>query len=45
LYTTKQSGTGLGLSTCKNIVELHKGKISVRNNPTTFRVEFPKDGI
>lgn len=43
LFTTKQKGTGLGLASCKNIVELHKGKISVKNNPTTFTIELPKN--
>ncbi|MFY9300588.1 MAG: ATP-binding protein [Candidatus Nitrosotenuis sp.] len=42
LFTTKQTGTGLGLSTCKNIVEQHKGSISVKNNPTTFTVTLPR---
>lgn len=43
LYTTKQEGTGLGLTASKNIVELHKGKIFVRNNPTTFKIIIPKN--
>ncbi len=42
LFTTKQKGTGLGLASCKNIVEQHMGKISVKNNPTTFIIELPK---
>lgn len=41
LFTTKQEGTGLGLASCKNIVEQHKGDISVTNNPTTFTVTLP----
>ena len=42
LFTTKQSGTGLGLSSCKNIIERHRGTISVKNNPTTFTIRLPK---
>ncbi|MBT8173622.1 MAG: MCP four helix bundle domain-containing protein [Nitrosopumilus sp.] len=42
LFTTKQTGTGLGLSSCKSIIDAHEGKISVRNNPTTFSIQFPK---
>ncbi|MBI3638773.1 MAG: HAMP domain-containing histidine kinase [Thaumarchaeota archaeon] len=42
LFTTKQSGTGLGLATCKNIVEQHEGTITVNNNPTIFTVRLPK---
>jgi PAS domain S-box-containing protein len=32
-YTTKDSGTGLGLSLAHRIIEAHKGKISVYQNP------------
>jgi signal transduction histidine kinase len=42
LFTTKQKGTGLGLASCKNIVEQHEGEISVTNNPTTFIIVLPK---
>ncbi|PIY90655.1 MAG: hypothetical protein COY74_00250, partial [Nitrosopumilales archaeon CG_4_10_14_0_8_um_filter_34_8] len=42
LYTTKQTGTGLGLVSCKNIIEQHGGKLSVKNNPTTFTITLPK---
>jgi len=43
LFTTKQEGTGLGLSSCKSIVSQHKGTISVRNNPTVFTITLPKE--
>ena len=41
LYTTKQEGTGLGLASCKSILEQHHGTISVKNNPTTFTITLP----
>ena len=40
-FTTKQMGTGLGLVSCKKIIEQHNGTVSVRNNPTTFSVILP----
>ena len=43
LFTTKSTGTGLGLVTCKKIIEDHAGEIKVKNNPTTFTVILPKD--
>ena len=43
LFTTKQTGTGLGLSSCQSIVDAHEGKISVSNNPTTFTIKLPKN--
>jgi len=43
LFTTKQTGTGLGLPSCKSIIDKHGGTILVRNNPTVFTVKIPKD--
>lgn len=44
LFTTKSSGTGLGLVSCKNIVERHNGRIIVSNNPSTFTIILSKNG-
>lgn len=44
LFTTKQIGTGLGLVSCKSIVERHEGKINVRTEVgkgTTFVISLP----
>jgi len=41
LFTTKSTGTGLGLVSCKKIVNQHKGAITVSGNPTTFTVTLP----
>jgi signal transduction histidine kinase len=43
-YTTKQSGTGVGLAMAKRLVERHGGSISVETAPghgATFRVSLP----
>jgi len=43
-FTTKSSGTGLGLAMCKSIVEQAKGKIWFQTETgvgTTFHVELP----
>ena len=45
LFTTRQVGTGLGLPSCKNIVERHNGKITVDSDSksgTTFSIVLPK---
>lgn len=41
LVSSKMDGTGLGLSSVKNIVEQHGGVINFTNNPTTFTISFP----
>ena len=41
LVTTKQEGTGLGLASCKSIIEQHRGTISASNKPTTFTITLP----
>ncbi len=41
MFTTKKTGTGLGLVICKSIVEQHGGSISVSNKPTTFTIKLP----
>ena len=42
LFTTKQQGTGLGLVSCKTIIEQHGGTIHAYNNPTRFVIKLPK---
>ena len=41
MFTTKKTGTGLGLVICKSIIEQHGGNISVSNKPTTFTIKLP----
>ncbi|MDR3782503.1 MAG: sensor histidine kinase [Candidatus Nitrosotalea sp.] len=46
LFTTKSFGTGLGLASCKNIIESHKGTITVQSSEgvkTIFRIKLPKN--
>jgi signal transduction histidine kinase len=43
-HTTKETGTGIGLSICKNMIEDHLGTITVESTEgigTMFRIEFP----
>ncbi len=44
LFTTKQEGTGLGLPSCRNIIEQHSGRISVKTElgqGTIFIITLP----
>jgi PAS domain S-box-containing protein len=46
LFTTRQVGTGLGLVSCKSIIEKHGGSLSVRTHldkGTTFVITLPKN--
>lgn len=42
LYTTKETGTGLGLLSCRSIIEQHDGTLKAFNNPTRFVIELPR---
>ena len=48
LFTTKQIGTGLGLASCKKIIEQHNGVINVAStvgSGTTFTITLPKNKL
>jgi two-component system sensor histidine kinase HydH len=45
LFTTKPTGTGLGLASCKSIIESHGGTIecsSIVNKGTVFTIRLPR---
>jgi len=45
LFTTKQNGTGLGLASCKAVIENHGGTIdcaSIADKGTVFTIKLPK---
>jgi signal transduction histidine kinase len=44
-FTTKEQGSGIGLSMVYRIVQLHDGEVEVQSTPgrgTRFRLAFPK---
>ena len=41
MFTTKSEGTGLGLASSKQLLQMHNGSITVKNNPTTFTIKLP----
>ena len=44
-FTTKTSGSGIGLSLCKQIMTLHEGSINVKSEVgkgSSFILTFPK---
>lgn len=46
-FTTKRSGTGLGLATVKKVVEEHHGQIAITSEPdqgTTVTIRLPASG-
>ena len=43
-FTTKATGTGMGLPYCRLAAELHGGSISASSNPTVISVMLPGEG-
>lgn len=47
-FTTKQGGSGIGLSVCRQIMNRHGGSISViseEEKGTTFTLQFPQTRV
>ncbi|WP_226678555.1 ATP-binding protein [Mesobacillus jeotgali] len=45
-YSTKEKGTGLGLLTCKRIIDLHQGSIDIESRlgeGTTIKIVLPRN--
>lgn len=42
LFTSKMEGTGLGLTSCKNIITRHNGSIDIQSDPVIFTIILPK---
>jgi len=43
-FTTKKTGTGLGIAICQRILQNHRGSLSFKNNPdkgATFTIHLP----
>jgi signal transduction histidine kinase len=43
-FSTKKGGTGLGLTIVKKIIEAHRGRVEILDNPkkgTIFRIVLP----
>jgi signal transduction histidine kinase len=38
-YTTKETGTGIGLVLCRQIIEAHGGRLTIRNRTDTAGCE------
>ncbi len=43
-YTTKTKGNGLGMVLARQIVEAHRGSITVSTSPKRFTIHLPKKG-
>jgi signal transduction histidine kinase len=43
-FSTKEGGTGLGLTICRGLIDLHRGEIAIRsevNRGTTYTIRLP----